>query len=397
MHIPYCLSKCPYCDFNSYAATRWPEAAYTDALIAELETYAGQAPWRCGAVETVFFGGGTPSLFAPRSIGRVLDAIGRLWPDESRLESRESRVACPGLSTPDSRLSTSEITLEANPGTVTLDTLRGFRVAGVNRISFGVQSFHTPHLIRLGRIHSGAEAVAAIRNARAAGFDNLNLDLIFAVPGQTLAEWEADLRTATALAPDHVSAYNLTFEEGTAFHALRARGELVPQPEEIEVAMFSRTRELLAGAGYEPYEISNFARPARACRHNLNYWRAGAYLGIGAGAHSFARVPEPGARWSNARAPHAYIEGVRLRGHARTAEESLSVRQARGEFVFLGLRCREGIDAAAFARRFGIDLVDAFPHAAGLHRDGLLDRAGSRWTLSERGLLLADSIFATFL
>jgi len=376
LHIPYCLSKCPYCDFNSHAVSRWPEAEYADALIVELETYAQRPSWTGSSVRTIFFGGGTPSLFAPATIGRVLQRIARLWP-----------VDLPEI----------EVTLEANPGTVTLDTLCGFRGAGINRISFGVQSFDARHLARLGRAHDADQALAALRNARAAGFDNVNLDLIFAVPGQTLAEWEADLETALALAPDHISAYNLTFEEGTAFHAMRERGEIVPQHEELEAAMFTRTREVLGARGYDAYEISNFAAPGRACRHNLNYWRAGAYLGVGAGAHSFASRPVPGVRWSNERGPNAYLARVRADGHARAAEERLSAGQARGEFVFLGLRCRDGIDARDFAARFSVELEDAFPHGAALHRDGLLERDGPRWMLSARGLLVADSVFATFL
>ncbi len=407
LHIPYCRSKCPYCDFNSHAATRWPEAAYTRALIAELETYAQTSPWRDGRVQTIFFGGGTPSLFAPESIRTVLQAVARLWPDrgptvdgsQSSVDDRPCRAAAllSALPTADCRLPTVEITLEANPGTVTLDKLRGLRAAGINRISFGVQSFHPRHLARLGRTHSADDAVSAVRSARAARFDNLNLDLMFAVPGQTLDEWEFDLRTAMGLAPDHISAYNLTFEEGTAFHAMRQRGEIVPQSEDVEAAMFTRTQELLGAAGYEQYEISNYARPSRPCRHNLNYWRAGAYLGVGAGAHSFARAPAPGIRWSNERSPGTYMARVRAAGHARATEDALTDRQAQGEFVFLGLRCREGIDGNEFGRRFGVEFSAAFPHAAAFGRDGLLARDGQRWTLSERGLMVADTIFATFL
>ena len=404
VHIPYCHSKCPYCDFNSYAATQWPEAEYTAALIAELEHYAARPEWQ-GELQTVFFGGGTPSLFTPESIARVLEAVRRFWGHGSRsLSLRKSEPARAPEATdptfdfePSAFDSVLEITLEANPGTVTADNLRGFRAAGVNRISFGVQSFHSHHLERLGRIHSAREAIEAVERARAAGFEDLNLDLIFAVPGQTLAEWEEDLRTAIALEPDHISAYNLTFEEGTAFHAMRARGQLRQAPEEIEVAMFTSAQEILGEAGYAHYEISNYARPGRECRHNLNYWRGGAYLGVGAGAHSFAREPKPGRRWSGERNPNAYTRRVREQGHARTFEESLTSSQARGEFVFLGLRLRTGFDGEEFASRFGVDFASAFPHARSLQADGLLLASGPRWRLSERGLMLADSVFATFL
>jgi oxygen-independent coproporphyrinogen-3 oxidase len=375
VHIPYCQAKCPYCDFNSYAAERWPEVRYVEALCAELAHYAARVSWNGRGIDTIFFGGGTPSLFAPASIERVLTTVTGLW----------------------SIATVSEITLEANPGTVSLDSLRGFRAAGINRMSFGVQSFQAHHLRVLGRIHSADDALAAVGWARAAGFDAINVDLISALPQQTLAEWESDLAQATDLHPDHISAYNLTYEEGTPFHKLRSQGRLRQVPEEIELAMFTRTREVLEAAGFEQYEISNYARPGHACRHNLNYWQSGDYLGIGAGAHSYAAAPGWGARWSNEKLPSRYIDGIGKLGHARASSETLDARQARGEFVFLGLRCRAGFSAAAFHRRFGDDFVTLFPHAAHLRADGLLQCAAGQWQLTARGVMLADSVFATFL
>ena len=375
VHIPYCQAKCPYCDFNSYAAERWPEARYVDALCAELEHYALSVPWSGHDIDTIFFGGGTPSLFAPASIERVLTTAARSW------------TIATG----------AEITLEANPGTISVASLRGFRTAGITRLSFGVQSFQPHHLRMLGRIHSADDAVAAVGWARAAGFEAVNVDLIFALPRQTLGEWESDLARAIHLHPDHISAYNLTYEEGTPFHKLRRQGVLRQLPEEIEVAMFTRTQEVLGAAGFEQYEISNYARPGRTCRHNLNYWQSGNYLGIGAGAHSYAAAPEWGSRWSNEKIPNRYIEAVGKLGHARGSSETLDARQARGEFVFLGLRCRAGFSAAAFQRRFGDDVVALFPHAADLRAAGLLLCADGHWRLTDRGVLLADSVFATFL
>ena len=377
LHIPYCDSKCPYCDFNSYAAKRWPEREYLVALVAELERYAQTEPWQDGVVQTVFFGGGTPSLFAPGSIAEILDAVWRLWPRPSDVPP--------------------EITLEANPGTIDERKLHGFAAAGVNRISFGVQSFHARHLARLGRIHSAEEAIEGIAMARSAGFDNVSLDLMFAIPDQTLAEWEGDLHTAINLAPDHISAYNLTFEEGTPFDALRRKGVLQPLPEEIEAAMFTGAHEILGAAGYRRYEISNYALPGRECRHNLNYWHGGEYLGVGAGAHSFACLPVPGRRWSNEKNPNTYIARVAAEGHARVFEEALTASQARGEFVFLGLRCRDGFADREFTQRFGLDFLTAFPQAASFTRDDLMEFAVEQWRLTDRGILLADSIFATFL
>lgn len=391
VHIPYCQSKCPYCDFNSYAAARWPEEEYTSAVVAELEHYASREEWHGRPVGTIFFGGGTPSLFAPRSIERILEAAFRLWSDGHRdAAARTGDCTRRAADSP-------EVTLEANPGTVTLEKLRALRSAGVNRISFGVQSFHAGHLSRLGRLHGTVEAVQAVNMAQRAGFTRINADLIFALPDQTLAEWREDLRLACSLGTDHLSVYNLTYEEGTAFHARRARGELAELPEDAEIAMFRSAQQILGTAGYRQYEISNYARPGAECRHNLNYWRAGEYLGAGAGAHSFARTPHPGRRWSNERNPARYIQRVRASGQARVTEEALSESQARGEYVFLGLRCTEGIDSRLFAARFGVELVEAFPHSETLRREGLLVVDGSRWRLSQRGLLVADSVFATYL
>ena len=383
IHIPYCDSKCPYCDFNSYAVKRWPEDRYRDALVTELEWYAEQPPWRNGTLQTVFFGGGTPSLFSAESIAGLLASVCRLWPTPLDRLPIADDTCC-------------EITLEANPGTVTLEKLRGFVSAGINRLSFGVQSLHPQHLARLGRIHSAAEAIRAIEMAHEAAVPNLNLDLIFAIPAQTLAEWEDDLRAAVALAPDHISAYNLTFEEGTAFEAKRRAGALKPLPEETELAMFTHADEILEAAGYAHYEISNYALPARECRHNLNYWHAGQYLGVGAGAHSFAQTPDFGRRWSNEKVPDRYLALVQSAGHARAFDEAISEEQARGEFVFLGLRCRTGFDGSAFAHRFGVEFPTAFPHVASLQRDGLIEQADQYWHLTDRGLLVADSVFATF-
>ncbi len=377
VHIPYCQAKCPYCDFNSYAVQQWPEQRYVDALCAELHAYARERHWESGALQTVFFGGGTPSLFAPHSIATILRTAYALWPPSSAIE----------------------VTLEANPGTIGLEKLRGFRCAGINRMSFGVQSFHAHHLRTLGRIHGTAEAIAAVRQAYEAGFDNVSLDLIFALPQQSIEEWEADLRQACALHPTHISAYNLTYEEGTLFHKLRAQGALHQSPDEVEVAMFTRAQAVLGRAGYRQYEISNYARPGRECRHNLNYWRSGAYLGVGAGAHSYAEpcADDHGRRWSNQKTPAAYIEAIERHGHARATVEVLDARQAHGEFMFLGLRCLDGLAEDAFRTRFGTEVGAVFPQVKDLREGDLLQCCAGRWKLTARGRLLADSVFATFL
>jgi oxygen-independent coproporphyrinogen-3 oxidase len=280
---------------------------------------------------------------------------------------------------------------------VSLETLRGYRAAGVNRVSFGVQSLNDRHLATLGRIHSAAEAVTAVDLARRAGFEAINTDFIFGVPGQTVAEWEADLHGALALDPGHVSAYSLTYEEGTAFHAWRAAGRLVPAREEDEIDMFRLARALLGGAGYEAYEISNYARPGRACRHNLAYWRRRPYLGVGAGAHSFAATPGYGRRWSAERQPERYMAAVELQGHATAGVEECSREQAMGEFMFLGLRLAAGIAADDFARAFGVPPEAAYAALPGLIAGGHLERTDGRLRLTPAGLLVGDSVFTAFL
>lgn len=374
VHIPYCQAKCPYCDFNSYAAATWPEDAYARALIAELRARSAEPPFAGAAVGTIFFGGGTPSLFQPATIGALLDAIAATCALAEDLE----------------------VTLEANPGTVERERLAGFRAAGVTRLSFGIQSFQPDLLTTLGRVHDADDARAAIRAARAAGFDDLNLDLIFAVPGGTRAAWEADVAEAVRWAPEHVSAYNLTYEPGTPFHTLRSRGALQPLDDEDELWMYQHARSVLAGAGYEQYEISNFARPGHAARHNQSYWRGVDYLGLGAGAHSYASTPDWGRRWSNERIPERYVAAVE-RGDPTSSRERLSFENAAAEFLFLGLRERRGIDPAAFAARFGSPLDAVHPEVATFRADGFLVERDGRLALSERGLLVADAIFTAFL
>jgi oxygen-independent coproporphyrinogen-3 oxidase len=374
IHIPYCRAKCPYCDFNSYATARWPEEPYARALAEELRRYVAVPPWRGATVATIYFGGGTPSLFRPATIGWLLDSI----------------AGC-------SRVATDvEVTLEANPGTVERARLADFRGTGVNRLSLGIQSFQPALLATLGRSHCADDARAAIAAARVAGFDNLSLDLMFAVPGQTRSAWESDVAEVARHAPEHISAYSLTYEPSTPFHALRARGQLLTLDEELDLWMYQHARAALAAAGYAQYEISNFARPGAAARHNRSYWRGTDYLGLGAGAHSYASMPGWGRRWSNERVPERYMAEVGS-GNAVVMREALSFETAAAEFVFLGLRETAGIDPAEFAIRFGRPLEEVHPEVLGLRSDALLVERDGRLALSERGLLVADAIFASFL
>ncbi|HJU09578.1 MAG TPA: radical SAM family heme chaperone HemW, partial [Candidatus Binataceae bacterium] len=359
IHIPYCHSKCPYCDFNSYAALAWPEAEYTSALVTEMAYRAASSPWTAQHIKTIFFGGGTPSLFAPDSISSLIDAADRLFGIE-----------------PD-----AEITLEANPGTVNEAKLAGFKAAGVNRLSFGAQSFDPAILNVLGRIHSSAETRAAVEMAHRASFDHLNLDLIFAVPGQQLAHVERDIVEATALQPDHISAYNLTFEEGTAFFSDMKRGRIRPLAADDQAAMFELVRGELPRLGYRMYEISNYAPAGHESRHNLSYWRAESYLGIGAGAHSCAldETFRFGRRWWNERVPARYMAGVDKAGIAEAGFETIDKNTLEGEFVFLNLRLCKGFQLSEFCHRFGESFDSRFGDIAGRLIDGgLLVRTTDR-------------------
>jgi len=371
VHVPWCRRVCPYCDFNVRARQDVPEADDVAALTAELDAWARQAPFAGAPLASVFFGGGTPSLYSPAAVGRILAHAAGCFPLEAD----------------------AEITLEANPGTVRDDTLRAFRAAGVNRLSLGAQSFDATLLRTLGRDHGPAEIHAAVAAARAAGFENLSLDLIFAVPGETVATWAHDLDAALALRPEHVSTYALTYEPGTPFEEWKRTGRVVAVDEDDEAAMADLTCERLAAAGYERYEISSHALPGRASRHNQRYWDGSSYLGIGPGAHSFAAAPLPGRRWANERDPMRHREQVRAAGTAVATVEDLTPARAESDFVVTGLRRVAGIDEAAFMHRFGRSLDAALPQLAALAADDLVERSGGRLRLTARGLLFADAVW----
>lgn len=374
IHIPYCLTKCPYCDFNAYAARTWPEEKYIAALCAELRHHVTQPPWQGQTVKTIYFGGGTPSLFAPGSIERLLELIASLCPLAPKLE----------------------VTLEADPATITLERLTGYRAIGVNRLSLGIQSFQPPLLKTLGRLHTPADGLRAITWARESGFANLSLDLIFAVPGQTLTMLQNDLSQVFSCRPEHISLYNLTYEENTPFFAMKKKGQLQPLDEDEEVAMYTCICKQCIAQGYQHYEISSFARPSFTSRHNANYWKGTSYLGLGAGAHSFACEPAWGVRWSNEKSPRRYIDKALRDGDSRSFVETLTRAQALGEFVFLHLRQLEGFAPAVFVEQFGIPLTEAFPHVSDLLTGNLLIEEAGHIKLTPRGLLIADTVFASF-
>lgn len=371
IHTPYCRRKCHYCDFNSTDTPAIPLEDYTGLLLAEID--AALAARVLLPVPTLYFGGGTPSLFSPSQLARLLAAVDN---------------GC-GLA------DAAEVTLEANPGTLTPEQLHGYLVAGINRLSLGIQSLDDDQLRLLGRSHSAAQARAALAMARKAGCRNIGIDLMHSLPGQSLAQWQRTLQAAVALEPEHISAYGLTVEEGTPLAALVASGSLSITGEETAAAMFEVTATQLTAAGYEHYEIANFARPGFRSRHNQVYWERGNYLGFGAGAHSFRRSPGFGIRWENPADLTAYAA---IAGTPAAAEGGVALtrREAMAEFFFLGLRLTEGVDLERFAMEFGVSAATAFPGVIERHcENGLLARA-AKLRLTARGLLLANRVMADF-
>jgi oxygen-independent coproporphyrinogen III oxidase len=377
IHVPYCVSKCPYCDFNSHVVTVIPEEAYTRALLHELDAYASVEDWRDRTVQSIFFGGGTPSTFRPQSIGKILDHVA------SRFTLQ------PGC----------EVSLEANPGTVDSEKFAGYRDAGVNRISVGIQSFQPRVLKFLGRIHTADEGRKALEVVTRAGFDNFSFDLMFANPGQTLKELEDDLDAALEYRSPHLSAYNLTFEEGTPFHHEYRCGRMATLTEDEEIAMAELIEDKLRRAGLIRYEISNYALPGHHSLHNVNYWQSGDYLGVGAGAHSYSRVAACiswGKRWSNEKNPGRYMARVSEKNTAVIEQENIDATKAAGEFLFLGLRMTAGISLQSFSYRFDKSPVEFYPKIKTFIEGELMEEKNGQLRLTPKGLLLANSIFVEF-
>lgn len=348
IHWPFCAQKCPYCDFNSHVRFGgWDEARFLKAYLRELDTVKARVGRQ--DVYSVFFGGGTPSLMQPATVAAILEHIDRLWPIAAG----------------------AEITLEANPNSVEADRFAGYRAAGINRVSIGVQSLIDAELKRLGRLHSVAEALAAIEIARRT-FDRFSFDLIYARPGQTLEAWRAELADALALAGGHLSLYQLTIEPDTPLADLHARGRLVVPDADQALDLYALTQEMTAAAGLPAYEISNHAGPGEESRHNLLYWRYGAYAGIGPGAHGRLGLPD-GVRIATAteRNPEHWAERVGVAGHGMTEEVRLTQSEQADEMLLMGLRLSEGLDLGEMSRRFGI--VPAAAEVAELARLGVLE------------------------
>ena len=333
VHWPFCISKCPYCDFNSHVRERIDAARWQRAYLVELERAAAETAGR--TVTSVFFGGGTPSLMPPETAGAILARVGALWPTAPDIE----------------------ITLEANPGASDAARFRAFRDAGVNRLSIGVQALDNAALRFLGRRHDAAEALAAVERA-AAIFARFSFDLIYARPGHTVAAWRDELTRALGFAGEHLSVYQLTIEPGTAFHTAHARGDFTLPDEDTGADLYETTLDLLGAAGLPAYEISNHAKPGAESRHNLTYWRYGDYAGIGPGAHG--RLTLSGAKYATRhhRAPEIWLERVERHGTGETERTPLGAAERGREMLLMGLRLAEGVDLARFEREAGKQAAD---------------------------------------
>ena len=373
VHLPFCRQKCFYCDFPSYAGQEGRMAVYVEALLGELAREGAPLRAAWGPPRTVYLGGGTPTALPPALMERLLAGL------------REFLAAAPDA---------LEFTCECNPGTVDAAYLSLLRAGGVNRLSLGVQTFDDALLRRIGRIHTAAQARAAERQARAAGFRNLSLDLMYGLPGQTLAGLEMSVQQALALAPQHISIYGLQVEEGTAFARAQAAGRLALPSDEESEAMYDYMTTAFPVAGYARYEISNFARPGFESRHNLGYWQDVPYLGIGAAAHSYL----DGQRYENPRGIEEYLAALRESGRARREEEPLTRATSMEEFAFLALRTARGIDRARFAARFGCELASVYADAiARMRARGFLEEDAQGVRLTPLGMKYGNWVFEAFL
>lgn len=370
IHIPYCVKKCPYCDFNSYGVGRLiPEAEYTEALLKELDSQSELIA--SYPLTSIFFGGGTPSLFSSEKVGRIIKKI-------------------LGIASP---LESLEVSLEVNPKTAELGKLVSLREAGVNRISLGVQSFSGKKLEFLGRINSPQDSVRILELVSEAGFRNFSADLMYGCSTETPEEWRSELNRILEFNTTHVSAYCLTIEEDTAFAGLYSEGKLTLPDEDNLYDMISLTGDVLEGAGYNRYEISNFAKPGFECRHNMLYWRGENYIGIGAGAHSHLNsclLSEWGVRWANLKDPSVYMKTVFEHNKPVTFLEHLDSRSALKDRIMMGLRLGEGVDLGEIEDRFSVNLMSG--ELESLIGDQFVELMGNRIRLSKKGVLVSNSI-----
>ncbi len=369
VHVPFCLAKCVYCDFVSYRYKEESAERYLLALDREIRLWSKKL--RDTAVKSIYVGGGTPTCVGGEGLRRPLRAL------------RKHFSVLPG----------AEVTVEVNPGTVTAGLLEILRHEGVNRLSVGMQTADDKLLRFLGRGHAPGDVAATMRTARSTGFDNVNLDLIFGVPGQDLSCWERTLGVAVALEPDHLSAYSLEIHPRTPLGAAAAAGSVVPCPEEEELLMYLRAIEFLAAHGYEHYEISNFTRPGKESRHNRLYWEGEPYLGLGPAAHSYLN----GCRWSNTADLDSYCKNLERQRLPVSEEVPLTEEDEMAEAMFMGLRLIEGVSCTRFEARFGRKAEVIFAKKIkGLVAQGLLRREGDRLRLTRKALPVANVVFRAF-
>jgi oxygen-independent coproporphyrinogen-3 oxidase len=369
VHWPFCAAKCPYCDFNSHVRSEFDETLWSRAIVQELEWVATQQGNNRPVVESIFFGGGTPSLMSGAAVARVIDAIGRLW----------------------SLAPNAEITLESNPASAEAARFRDYRAAGVNRVSLGVQALNDADLKFLGRLHNVADAKSALAMAMGV-FERVSLDLIYARPRQMVTEWRAELAEALAFGTEHLSLYQLTIEPGTPFAALVREGRLVTPDEDIAAALYETTQELTEAAGRPAYEISNHAVPGAESRHNLIYWRYGAYAGVGPGAHG--RLDLAGKRFATSceRLPERWRESVTRDGHGVVEMQEIARADAAHEHLLMNMRLTEGLDLARYESRWSAPLVRA--RIAALENEGLVRLADETLIATARGRLVLNSVIA---
>nr|WP_230414836.1 radical SAM family heme chaperone HemW [Paenibacillus allorhizosphaerae] len=370
IHIPFCTNKCHYCDFNSYVLKGQPVMDYLDALEREMEQTVRQVP--PGEIETIFVGGGTPTVLLPDQMESFLNRVRTYFPTQA-----------PNV----------EFTMEANPGTTDLEKLQAMKAGGVNRISFGVQSFNNALLEGIGRIHNTDDVYRSLENARAAGFTNMSIDLMFGLPKQTIQIMQDTLQEALALNLPHYSIYSLKVEENTLFHTLYQRGQLPLPEEDEEVGMFDLIMDTLRSAGYGQYEISNFARPGFESRHNMMYWRNQSYYGLGAGAHGYVH----GRRHVNMKGVQPYIDATR-KGLPILEMSDVGREEAMEDFMMVGLRMRRGVRDADFLEQFGCKLESVFGSVIDKFlRLELLERTEEGYRLTDRGIPLGNEVFGEFL
>ena len=368
VHWPFCVSKCPYCDFNSHVREQVDQQAWRDALLADMAHEAARTDG--GALGSIFFGGGTPSLMPPATIAAIIEGARRHW------------SFAPDM----------EITMEANPNSAEAARFADVAAAGVNRVSIGLQALHDNALKFLGRAHGADEGLRAVELAQGL-FDRVSFDLIYALPGQSEADWDADLTRALAMGTGHLSLYQLTIEPGTRFETMVRKGDFIPADPDHGATLFEVTRDRTAAAGLPAYEVSNHARPGEESRHNLTYWRYGDYLGVGPGAHG--RVL--GSATRRHRKPENWMAALAAQGHGIEEELPLPADERMTEALMMGLRLAEGVDLRALGERLGVEGVVDRKAAARMQAQGLVRLEGERLTVTPAGMLLLDGILGALL